>query len=132
MSYAGNPNSQNQVWSEWSFTIREGGQHVPLKDLEYNVARWLRKGFGSVGKVRVRQTVMGWIVEAILEGAPVQDPAFITSVAEQFQHSFVEPGLGCLASSRVRARLLAGSPQDGRARHQWVEMPSILGGIQRG
>ena len=54
-----NPNGQNQTWSRWIFTIYDGGRLIPHKDVEYNVARWLRAGFGSVGKTRVRRTIHG-------------------------------------------------------------------------
>jgi hypothetical protein len=119
------PNGQNQTWSQWTFSIRECGRHASYREIELNVARWLRMGFGSVGKVRVRQTILGWIIETIVEGVPVQDPSYTTHVAQQFQRCFVEPGLGMFATSKVTSRLIAGSPQDGRPRMQWVEMPTI-------
>jgi len=115
MTYAGDPNTEHQVWSRWTFEVRECVRTVPHKEVELNAARWLRKGFGSVGKARVARTVTGWRIEAIVEGAPVQEPAYVAHVAQEFQQRFVEPGFGTLATSKVKAELLAGEDPAGRA-----------------
>jgi len=120
-----NPNGQNQTWSRWIFTIYDGGRSVPYAEIEYNARKWLRKCFGSVGKTRVRRTLHGWVIEAIAEGAPVKDRFYVSSVRSRFQTTFVERGFGPLASSRVEGTLLAGNPENGSARSQWVEMPTI-------
>jgi hypothetical protein len=126
MSYAGNPNGQNQLWSHWTFDVFEAGRHVPRKDVEYNAAKWLRVGFGSAGEVRVVRTVRGWRIEARVEGVPAHDPGYFASVRQQFSQRFVAVGWGPLAHSRVRVRVLAGDLQDGTPRPQWVTMPRII------
>lgn len=65
------------------------------------------------------------MIEAIVEGAPVKDRFYVSSVRSQFQATFVERGFGPLASSRAEGTLLAGNPENGNARSQWVEMPTI-------
>jgi len=125
MSYAGNPNGQNQRWSKWLFTIYETGRSVPRKDVEYNVARWLRAGFGSVGTVRLRRTATGWEIKAIVEGAPAHDPGYVAQVRREFHTRFIEKGWGPLAFGEVSATVLAGSKQDGKPAEQWVSIPTI-------
>jgi len=127
MSYAGNPNGQNQLWSHWTFDVFEAGRHVPRKDVEYNAAKWLRAGFGSAGEVRVVRTVRGWRIEARVEGVPAHDPGYFASVRLQFLQRFVGQGWGIVATGTVRARVIAGDLQDGRPRSQWVAMPTVVG-----
>lgn len=119
------PNSQNQLWSRWTFDIHEGGRRVPSKDVEYNIARWLTAGFGSVGRVRVLSKRFGWRVQVDVEGKPAHDPAYVERVRQQFAEHFVGKGWGSVAWSRVSVRVLAGSEQDGQPSKQWVEMPTI-------
>jgi hypothetical protein len=120
------PNSQNQLWSRWTFTVLELGRHVPQPDVELNVARWLRQGFGSVGTVRVQATARGYRIEVLVEGRPAHDQAFVALVREQFRRHFVEKGWGPVgAVGFVSARVVAGDKQDGRPRDQLVILPSI-------
>ncbi len=52
------PNSDHQLWSHWTFTVY-GGKSVPIKEVQENVARWLKMGFGSVGQIaeKLAQTI---------------------------------------------------------------------------
>ena len=126
MTYAGNPNGQNQRWSSWVFEVHEVGRHVPRNDVEYNVAKWLRAGFGSAGKVKVERMVTGWRMRCLVEGPPAHDPGFVASVREQFQARFVAKGWGPLSWGTVSVRLMAGSREDGRPAAQLVEMPMLI------
>lgn len=119
------PNSQHQLWSYWTFTVREAGRTAPRADVELNAARWLRGGFGSVGEVKVTRAIEGWRIEARVEGVPAHDPGYVASVRQQFQERFVAQGWGPLATSTVRARVLAGDVQDGNPRAQLVMLPTI-------
>lgn len=125
MTYAGNPNGQNQRWSMWTFEVHEVGRHVPKRDVEYNVAKWLRAGFGSAGKVRVNWTRTGWRIQCLIEGPTVHDPAYVASVRRQFA-AFVVKGWGPLSFGSTKTKLMAGSREDGRPSEQMVEMPSII------
>lgn len=119
------PNSANQIWSAWIFTVQEAGRTAPRADVEANAARWLRRGFGSVGECRVSRTAKGWKIEARVEGVSAHDPGYVASVRRQFQARFVAQGWGPLASSTVRVRVLAGDRQDGKPRAQLVMLPTI-------
>jgi hypothetical protein len=119
------PNSANQLWSRWTFTVREAGRRVPRADVEYNAAKWLRAGFGSAGQVRVRRTVDGWAIDAMVEGVPAHEPGYVAHVTRQFRERFVAQGWGVLASGDVAARVLAGDVQDGKPRAQLVMLPAL-------
>lgn len=121
-----NPNGQNQLWSRWTFVVRECGKHVPRKDVEYNVAKWLRIGFGSVGSVRVRRRGLEWVIDFIAEGKPAHDPQYVAHVRREFEQRFVANGWGMGALGTVSARVIAGSLQDGRPSEQWVGIPAIV------
>jgi hypothetical protein len=119
------PNSANQMWSAWTFTVREAGRTAPRADVELNAARWLRRGFGSVGEARVTRTIEGWRIEARVEGVPAHDPAYVASVKREFRERFCAQGWGPLAWGDVRVRILAGDQQDGRPRDQWIGLPTV-------
>ncbi len=123
------PNSQNQLWSRWTFEVFECGRRVPAKDVEYNVARWLAKGFGSAVRVRVLSKSFGWRIRVDVEGKPAHDPDYVERVRQQFAEHFVRKGWGPLAWSQVFVRILAGSEQEGRPAKQWVEIPTIPLGV---
>lgn len=114
------PNSQNQIWTEWTFEIYETGRHVPHADVEHNFRKWVVVGFGHAGATSVRQTVKGWVLKTVIEGTPPDT----RQVSTQFQRRFVEAGWGPLAFSSVECRLLAG-PVDGKPRSQWLSIPTI-------
>jgi hypothetical protein len=129
VTYVGNPNGAKQLWSRWEFEIREAGKRPALADVELNVTRWLRAGFGSAGRARVVRTVLGWRIDLIIEGPPAHDPGYVTSVRRDFQRTFVEKGFGQFATSDVRVNVLAGDIEDGKPRAQMVELlhPQIEG-----
>jgi hypothetical protein len=123
------PNSEHQLWSEWTFQIHEHGRHVPFAHVQKEVARWLVKGFGSVGRARVEEihSASGshFVIRAQVEGQPAHDPGFVAHVRRQFATYFVYQGWGPLATSSVQARVLAGDMQDGQPRRQLVVMPTL-------
>lgn len=120
-----NPNSQHQLWSEWTFDVFENGKHPSFTEVRDNVRKWLRKGFGSVGRVRVIEKVRTWKIIAQFEGVPAHDPYYVDSVRQQFQKNFVEKGWGLLTVSSVEVKVLAGDIQDGQPSSQLVMMPVI-------
>lgn len=118
------PNSQHQIWSKWTFTVRSV-KTIPLLELKQNVARWLRMGFGSVGEWRVVRKVWDVIIEVSIEGVPAHDPSYVNSVRRGFR-DFVEKGWGVTAIDTVDVKIMAGDQQDGRPRSQMIVMPSAL------
>jgi hypothetical protein len=120
------PNSRGQLWSRWTFRVF--GQRHTLAEIELNFAKWARKGFGSVGRVRVRERIgrLGsvYIMEAEIEGRPAHDPGYVAAVERGFS-DFVRKGFGDLAVGSVKVKILAGDVQDGRPREQLVVMPTI-------
>ena len=121
------PNSQNQIWSEWRFFIHEAGRHVTRPDVESNAARWLHKGFGSATSMRVIRTPSGWKLIVHTEGHPSHDPEYVVNVRRQFTNNFIKKGWGPMAWGSVEVRVLAGDIQDGTPRSQWVEVNTIRG-----
>jgi len=122
------PNTQHQLWSEWRFEVFDCGKHPPFEDVKTNAARWVRMGFGSVGRMRVEERVRSWAIVVQVEGVPANDPSYVRSVRQQFQKHFVEKGWGPLAVGIVEVKLLAGDIQDGKPPQQLVVMP---GGTNR-
>lgn len=125
MNYYGNPNGAKQLWSKWTFHVREYGRHMPKASVEWNVGKWLIKGFGSAGRVRVRQDPRGWDIECLIEGPPAHDPAFVSRVAMQFQRDFVDKGWGPMSVGTVEVKVMAGDMEDGKPRRQMIELPAI-------
>lgn len=120
-----NPNSQHQLWSRWTFSIFELGKRVPFADVRVNAARWLRKGFGSVGRAKVDKTMTGYEITLEVEGVPAHDPAYVASVKDEFQRHFVEKGWNAMTVGTADVAILAGDAQDGKPASQLVVMPSI-------
>lgn len=120
------PNSQHQIWSSWTFSVYECGRYIPKPEVELNIARWLAKGFGRAGRVKVFRLVTGWRVQVLIEGPPAHDPEYVKSVRRQFA-SFVTKGWGLGAWGDVSVRVMAGDVQDGRPRAQLIEMPHLIG-----
>jgi hypothetical protein len=101
-------------------------RHVQRADVELNIARWLRKGFGSAGEVSVTRTSFGWRIRFHVEGVPAHDPEYVKNVTQQFRSNFVVSGWGSLgAYGTVSARVLAGSLEEGAPAEQWVMIPTV-------
>lgn len=120
-----NPNSQHQLWSEWTFSVWDSGKHPSFAEVKENAQRWLRKGFGSVGEMSVEEKIGSWIIKARVEGVPAQDPAYQKQVGKMFRR-FVEQGWGPLAVESVDVKILAGDIGDGAPASQLVVMPAII------
>lgn len=102
------------------------GKPVRLSEVELNAARWLRKGFGSVGQARVTEQVRNgsavYVIEAEVEGVPAHDPGYVRSVRRGFER-FVKEGWGPLGVGTLKVEVLAGDKQNGKARAQLIVMP---------
>lgn len=129
-----NPNTQHQLWSQWVFTVYEGGRHVPFELVKENLVKWIQMGFGSVGQLHLEEHILVknldlkqvyYVATLNVEGAPAHDPGFVTSVRRQFLQRFVQQGFGPLATGTVTARVLAGDMQDGKPPAQLIVIPTI-------
>lgn len=115
-----NPNSQHQVWSKWTFMIRPGlSRRWSQREVEANCARFGRKAFGPTGVMRVRYQPPVWIVEALIEGAPVQEPQYVQYMTEQWV-TFFKVGFGWQSQVTATATLAAGPPLNGGPPDQLV------------
>lgn len=119
-----NPNSQHQLWSEWTFNVWDSGKHPSYNEVLDNTRRWLRKGFGSVGEMKVEEKVRSWHIVVRVEGVPATDPNYQVQVHESFQR-FVEQGWGILAVGVVDVKILAGDEEKGEPPAQLVVLPII-------
>lgn len=121
-----NPNSANQRWSKWTFTVHSGGTRRPtLLDVQANCARFGRKAFGSASQMRVQVWNDGRVtIEVMTEGAPVHDPAFVDYMKRAWAR-FAVNGWGAGTTLQLETKLLAGSRQDGTPSDQLVMVSSF-------
>lgn len=118
------PNSANQLWSMWTFTIREAGRRVSRAEFEHNMVRWIRMGFKH-GRCKVTQRPLGWKVEVLVEGVQANDPAYVASVKKGFA-DFVRKGWSLGAWGKVECQVMTGEVEQGKPRSQMIEVPSII------
>lgn len=124
-------NSANQVWSKWVWfvspkTAKLHGQTARPK-FDYvltNLARFGRKCFGSSSSMRIRETNRGYIIEVLTEGHPVHDKAYVEYIRAAWQ-KFFENGFGGNTTSKLTAKLMAGSRQDGTPAEQMLILPTL-------
>ena len=95
-----------------------------MSEVRANCARFGRKAFGSASQMRVRRNSRGYLIEVLTEGAPVHDPAFVDYMRCAWQ-VFFEHGFGLGTKTKLTAKLMAGSPQDGKPSEQLLMMPAL-------
>ncbi len=122
------PNSQNQIWSEWTWFVVPGSPIV-LTDKEYfetvraDFARFAREQFGSAGKARVTQVMRGFVFEALIEGHPIGDERFREIVRKTSERRFKKL-FGESTLVTMEAKLMAGKRDDGKPPDQMLLLPS--------
>lgn len=125
------PNSQNQQWSQWTFTVTHTpGRVLPFALVKENAARFFRKGFGSSSRMKIERGRTGrglvwWEFKVQTEGANANDPdkrAYLQMAVEQFMAN----GFGPEATVAMEVALLAGAPEDGRPADQWLILPPSI------
>lgn len=124
-NWSNDPNSQNQLWSKWTFKIFDGGKILPEQEVFKNLHAWLIKGFGTAGRFKLERDLWGWKAVVEIEGPPANDKEYIRHVKTQFQKNFVEQGWGNFAVGTVAVKILSGDKQDGTDRSQLIVLPSI-------
>jgi hypothetical protein len=120
-----NPNSQNQRWSKWVWFVVPGTIKArPFLVVRDNCARFGRKAFGSASQMRVRRNLRGYIIEVMTEGHPVHDPTYVDFMRKNWDRFFTE-GFGNGTTTKMSAKLLAGSRQDGKPSDQLLILPQL-------
>jgi hypothetical protein len=116
-----NPNSGNQRWSKWTFTIRPGGTKRPdFATVKANAARVGRKYFGAASAMKIDIAADGTVtIQVRTEGHPVHDPAYVQATTELWQ-CWAIGGWGAGTTLTCTAKLEAGSYQDGRPVDQLI------------
>jgi hypothetical protein len=136
-----NPNSHHQLWNRLAIvvTLPYRPSHAPRRFFEGvkgEIARELRRLFGSTGQARVRYAVdppqpglrqERWLVDVRYEATdkPVYDPGYRRGIEHQLRAFFVK-GFGALADVQIEARVEAGDSQDGRPPQQLLILPPIV------
>lgn len=123
-----NPNSRNQIWSRWTFTITPppGRPRPRFQDVKANAAQFARKAFGSATEMKIKTYRNGqWVIDVRTEGAPVHDQAFVDYMAANWR-KFLRAGFGEISRVEVDSKLEAGSRQDGTPSDQLILAPSIV------
>lgn len=118
-------NSANQRWSAWTIVV-DPARSVPRDDaiVHANVARFLRKAFGSASAARITKRGAQWVIEVHTEGHPAHDPAYVGYFSAAFKQFFIA-GFGVGTRVSTTARLIAGSAQDGAPAAQLLVLPSL-------
>lgn len=118
-----NPNSANQRWSKWVWFVVPGRTlQRSFAEVKINCARFGRKAFGAASQMNITQTGRGYLIEVLTEGHPVHDPDYLRYMRENWQR-FFETGFGVGTKSKLTAKLMAGSPQNGKPADQMIIMP---------
>lgn len=119
-----NPNSANQTWSKWVWFVRPGElKRRPFENVRENIARFGRKAFGSASQMRITENARGYVVEVLTEGSPINDRRFREHMCRNWEAFFVA-GFGVDTFSKMTAKRMAGSPQDGRPADQLLVLPA--------
>lgn len=124
------PNSTNQQWSQWTFIATHPQKiKIPFTVVKENVARFMRKGFGSTARMKVERDLIPsgdtrWRFTIQVEGANANDPDKRFYMQECVT-TFLKIGFGPATSVVMEVRLLAGKPEDGRPADQWLIMPTL-------
>lgn len=138
------------MWSGWTFVIHAHPSKLPsVLDVVDNTRRYAARLFRTTmgqanvkllsdhrwlpGRLKALRNVWKgigahhyYVIEIVIEGAPVNDPAFIRRIRHEFEGVFVQKGFGPSARLvKMDARLLAGSPENGRPAAQLLVLPRV-------
>jgi hypothetical protein len=120
-----NPNSKNQTWSRWTFTVTPRRDvERPFNFVKANCARFGLKAFGSATQMRVTQRENSWTIDIRTEGHPVNEPSYVTYMEANWRRFFIG-GFGIGTEVTLTTKLEAGSRQDGTPSDQLIILPPI-------
>lgn len=120
------PNSSHQQWSEWVFRVI-APEHPPFQVAVDHLRRATTREFGQHGRMRARVTPGFFEVQIQAETSQrsVLDPAWREHTKLALAHSVREIWLkGCQVWWQ-EPTLLAGNPENGKPRAQWIDIPAI-------
>jgi hypothetical protein len=118
-------NSANQTWSKWVWIVKPAVTFRPSRNEVVNkFATVGKKWFGSATEMRLRQKNKHYIIEYLTEGHPVNDPTYVEFTRKSWQELF-EKLFGIGTVSKLTARIMAGSKQDGSPAEQMIILPTI-------
>jgi hypothetical protein len=120
-----NPNSKNQIWSKWTFTVTPGvSRRRTLAEVRAHCARFGRKAFGAASAMRITRAGGRWTIEVRTEGHPVHESAYVDWMQRQWAPFFVN-GFGLGTVTTCTAKLEAGDRQDGTPADQLIILPTL-------
>lgn len=121
-----NPNSRNQTWSKWSWTVTPGRQiKLPFQAVKLMLANFARRHFGQAGQMRITEKLDHYLIELLTEGRPAHDPEFVAYTTAVFENFYTAQfGVGT-RTTLTGPRLMAGSRQDGSPPEQMVILPPL-------
>jgi hypothetical protein len=136
--YGMDPNSQHQLWSLWTWTVKPerapsklvsfgAAKKLPLSvdAIKTNIARFAQKCFGNAGQMNVSQYSDGKVeIKVRVEGHPVHDPAYVQHIRRSWDR-FLVNGFGQRSKIEFSAKLEAGDVQDGKPREQLIIIPPL-------
>ena len=121
-----NPNSKNQLWSKWTWTVYPGRKvALPFEPLKQVIAKFTRGHFGSASQMRITEKLDHYIIELLTEGKPAHDYVFVDQITARFQSFFKHQFGPGTQTSLSGPRLMAGSRQDGSPPDQMIILPSL-------
>lgn len=120
------PNSRNQRWSKWQWTVYPGRRvAVPFEPIKRVIANFARQHFGQAGQMRITEKLDQYVIELLTEGKPAHDPSFVRYTAAVFENFFtVQFGVGT-RTVQAEPRWMAGSRQDGSPHDQMIMLPPL-------
>ena len=120
-----NPNSTNQWWSYWKFTVTPPvWRQLDFENVRSIYARFGRTTFGSATQMKVTEHMWEWVIEVRTEGHPVHDPNFAKNITAQWE-AFFRHNFGKGVKVVTETKLQAGSRQDGTPAEQLIMLPSV-------
>lgn len=128
------PNSKNQLWSRWAWTVRPGRSVVlPFEPVKLVLANHVRSLFGSAGQMRITEKLDHYIIDLRIEGRPAHDPDFVAHIKRKMVVFFIKQFGPTTTVTMTPPKIEAGSRQDGSPPDQLIILPSLrLGSLLKG
>lgn len=121
------PNSAHQLWAKWLVVVRPSLPMSPAcAEVQAQTARFVRKGWGTHGQMRIRQFPRAWVFEWLVEGDRHPHDRATLDYFSRALTQFMRQGFGAASDVTVKARLMAGARLDRRPADQMVVLPPLL------
>lgn len=124
------PNSQHQLWSQWTFVVRvdDFTRRPGKQECIDNFRKWVKLGFQTdVGRGECDLLPRRrYQFKVQIEGPPAHDPGYRLSVKRNFTEHFVTRGFGPGAVLEdMDVAVLAGDSENGTPPAQMIVMPLL-------